>query len=271
MPIHATDAIVLRTYPLGESDRLVVFLTRDQGKKRGVARGARRSRRRFGGALEPLTRVRLAYFEKEHRELVVLDYAEPVQSPLLSSDVEALSQATYFAELLDAWAPQDHPNERLFRLGAAAVGAMARGVPPGLLARYFEYWLLRLEGVYPALDVCARCGKPLEAIGAQLAADADALICLGCAPRAEADLSPTGLAFLRLAARQPPETVPPDALPERAGRELERLHGALLARHLEREPRSRRVTREISAGLARAAERAGADVDGRVPFALPAG
>lgn len=258
MPLYATDALVLRTYQLGETDRLVVFLTRDRGKKRGVARGARRSRRRFGGALEPLTRARVAYFEKEHRELVVLDYAEPVQSPLLSADVEALSHAAYFAELLDAWAPQDHPNEKLFRLGAAALGAMAQGVPSGLLARYFEYWLLRLEGVYPNIDACARCRIPLDTIGAYLAADVDALICLGCAPRAEADLSPTGLAFLRRAARHPPEAVPVELLPEHVGRELERLHGALLSRHLERELRSRRVTREICAALARVPVTAGA-------------
>jgi len=55
MPAHTTDALILRTYKLGESDRIVVFLTRDRGKKRGVAKNARQSRRRFGGALEPLT------------------------------------------------------------------------------------------------------------------------------------------------------------------------------------------------------------------------
>ena len=80
MPLYTTEAIVLRTYQLGETDRIVVFLTRDRGQEaRGRPRGARRSRRRFGGALEPLTRVRVAYFEKENRELVSLDYAEPLQ------------------------------------------------------------------------------------------------------------------------------------------------------------------------------------------------
>ncbi len=258
MPLFASDALVLRTYQLGETDRLVVFLTRDRGKKRGVARGARRSRRRFGGALEPFTRVRISYFEREQRELVVLDYAEPVQSPLASSDVESLSHASYFAELLDAWAPQDHPNERLFRLGCAALGAMARGVPAGVLARYFEYWLLRLEGVYPGIETCARCQAPLEATGAYLVTAADALICPGCAPRADVDLSPAALAFLRQAGRRPPEDLGSDLLPERAGRDLERLHGALLVRYLDREPRSRRVTREIRAALARVPVAAGA-------------
>jgi DNA repair protein RecO (recombination protein O) len=82
MPLFTADALVLRTYTLGESDRIVVFLTADRGKKRGVARAARRPRSRFVGALEPFTQVRVAYFEKETRELVSLNYAEPVRSPL---------------------------------------------------------------------------------------------------------------------------------------------------------------------------------------------
>ena len=71
MPLHTTDALILRTYKLGESDRIVVFLTRDRGKKRGVAKNARQSRRRFGGALEPMTYGRVGYVERERRELVL--------------------------------------------------------------------------------------------------------------------------------------------------------------------------------------------------------
>src|ERR671929_1903535 len=82
MPLYTADALILRTYKLGEADRIVVFLTRDRGKKRGVAKGARRQRSRFVGALEPLTEVRVTYFEKERRELVGLNYAETVRSPL---------------------------------------------------------------------------------------------------------------------------------------------------------------------------------------------
>ena len=82
MPLYTADALILRTYKLGEADRIVVFLTRDRGKKRGVAEGARRQRSRFLGALEPMTEVRVAYFEKERRELVGLNYAETIRSPL---------------------------------------------------------------------------------------------------------------------------------------------------------------------------------------------
>src|SRR5882672_9412883 len=104
MPLYTTDALILRTYKLGESDRIVVFLTRDRGKKRGVARNARQSRRRFGGALEPLTHGRVGYMERERRDLVRLDYVEQLRSPLSAIHGEALGYVSYFAELIDEWA-----------------------------------------------------------------------------------------------------------------------------------------------------------------------
>src|SRR4051812_12474010 len=148
MPLYTTDALILRTYKLGESDRIVVFLTRDRGKRRGVAKNARQSRRRFGGALEPMTCGRVQYMERERRDLVFLHYVEATRSPLSAADGEALGYIGYFAELIDEWAPDADPNEALFRLGSSVVDAIASGGQIEPLARYFEYWLLRLQGVY---------------------------------------------------------------------------------------------------------------------------
>src|SRR5438046_5612341 len=148
MPLYTTDALILRTYKLGESDRIVVFLTRDRGKKRGVAKNARQSRRRFGGALEPLTYGRVGYFERERRELVSLNFVEPARSPLSAVEGEALGYVGYFADLIDEWAQEADPNETLYRLGASMVDAIAEGVPIEPLARYFGCWLLRLQGGY---------------------------------------------------------------------------------------------------------------------------
>src|SRR3954466_3593310 len=164
MPLYTADALVLRTYKLGESDRIVVFLTEDRGQKGGVAKGARRPKSKFVGALEPLTRVRVAYFEKERRELVGVNYAEPARSPL-SARPEALGHVGYFAELLDEWAQDGDPNERLYRLGASLVDALAEGVSIEPLARYFEFWLLRLQGVYPSIAACHGCGGGLDVPG----------------------------------------------------------------------------------------------------------
>jgi len=221
VPLHTADALVLRTYKLGEADRIVVFLTRDRGKKRGVAKGARRQRSRFAGALEPLTEVRVAYFESERRELVGLNYAETVRSPLSMtasgrSDASGLTGqyllVEYIAELLDEWAQDSDADDRLYRLGASMLDALTAGAPAEPLTRYFEYWLLRLQGVYPEL---------------------------------RGTLSPGALAFLTAARTVPPHDVGTVQADARVLRELEGVHRALIATHLEKTLKSDRVLREL--------------------------
>jgi DNA repair protein RecO (recombination protein O) len=211
MPLHTTDALILRTYKLGESDRIVVFLTRDRGKKRGVAKNARQSRRRFGGGLEPLTCGRVAYMEHERRELVQLRYVEATRSPMSAASGEALGYVGYFAELIDECAPEADPNETLFRLGASIVDALAEGVPVVPLARYFEYWLLRLQGVYQV--------DPRASLGAR--------------------------AFLESAKSCSPLALGRVRVSPRALDEIEASHRALIAMHLEKDLKSVRVLREL--------------------------
>src|SRR5690606_18703196 len=218
---------------------------RDRGKKRGVARGARRSRRRFAGALEPLTLVCAAYTEREQRDLVQLTYAEAVRSPL-SAPGEACTYASYFAELLDEWASDNDPQERLFRLGAAVLEALTAGAPAGPLARYFEYWLLRLEGVYPSVTACPRCGTPFGD-GAVLEARSHWYLCTTCASgQGGVRVSPEALAFLKACAGRSPSRLGEVAPQPRALAELQAAHRLLLVWHLDREPRSARVLREMN-------------------------
>jgi DNA repair protein RecO (recombination protein O) len=211
MPLYTADALVLRTYKLAEADRIVVFLTRDRGKKRGVAPHARRPRSRFTGALEPLTEVRVAYFEKERRELVTLNFAETIRSPLAAATPESLAYSHYFAELIDAWAADADADERLFRLGCSVLDALATGTAPDALARYFECWLLRLQGVYPPDLSLSR--------GALAFVDATRLV----GPEAAATLGASPWVL----------------------RELELKHQAVITTHLEKELRSVRVMNEI--------------------------
>jgi DNA repair protein RecO (recombination protein O) len=252
MPLFTSDALILRTYKLGEADRIVVFLTRDRGKKRGVARGARRARSPFVGALEPLTQVRVAYFEKERRELVSLNYAEAGRSPLSSREGSGLGHVGYFAELIDECAPDAHADERLYRLGAAITDALARGVAVEPLARYFEYWLLRLQGVYPSLTACHRCSEPFADV-VFLARGDRVFVCEPCAPVpagapevTDIGLTSESLKFLQLARRTSPDGVGGLALSEIASRELESVHRALITAHLEKELRSARVLRSLN-------------------------
>jgi DNA repair protein RecO (recombination protein O) len=221
VPLYTADALVLRTYKLGEADRIVVFLTRDRGKKRGVAKGARRPRSRFLGALEPLTEVRVAYFEKERRELVGLNYAETIRSPLaMVGPADAghddggagLGYVGYFAELLDEWAQEADADERLYRLGASMLDGLAAGAPLEPLARYFEYWLLRLQGVYP---------------------------------ESRGTLSAAAAAFLAASRGVAPARVGELPAEHRTLTELEHVHRALIAMHLEKTLKSDRVLRDL--------------------------
>jgi len=249
MPLYTTEAIVLRTYKLGEVDRIVVFLTRDRGKRRGVAQGARRMRSRFGGALEPLTRIGVTYFEKESRDLVSLNYAEPLNSLLLSGRTDALGHAGYFAELIDECAPEADPNETLYRLGSALLDAMVGGALIEPLARYFEYWMLRLQGVYPSVLACAACAATLGGErGAVLLAGDHQYLCAGCAgsvPGRAVPLSAEAVAFLRTAATASPSRIGTSPVSPQALRELEVVHRSLIATHLEKELKSVRVLREM--------------------------
>jgi DNA repair protein RecO (recombination protein O) len=231
VPLYTADALILRTYKLGEADRIVVFLTRDRGKKRGVAKGARRPRSRFVGALEPLTEARVAYFEKERRELVGLNFAETIRSPLaLVGPAYASAQATgdghyvretndgalgyvsYFAELLDEWAQEADADERLYRLGASMLNALSAGAPVEPLARYFEYWLLRLQGVYP---------------------------------ESKGTLSEPAIAFLAASRSVGPDRVSELPAERRMLKELEQVHRGLITMHLEKTLKSDRVLRDL--------------------------
>jgi DNA repair protein RecO (recombination protein O) len=251
MTAYSVDALILRTYRYGEADQIVVFLTEEHGKKRGVAKNATKSRRRFGAALAPLTRGRVAYVEREHRELVRLDRVEPRAIPLGDADgrengeaAHVLGHAGYFAELLDEWAPDGSPNARLYRLGVAVGGALRSAESVDALARYFEYWLLRLEGVYPALDACPRCGRRVLASGAVFVVGERTYVCDGCA-QGGSRLSPDAVTFLRDAGRRTPADVAAGGTSAIALREIEQVHDRLIAVHLEKELRSARVVREL--------------------------
>jgi DNA repair protein RecO (recombination protein O) len=249
MPVYTSEALILRTYKLAEADRIVVFLTRDRGKKRGVAKGARRARSRFVGTLEPLTRAGVAYYERELRDLVRINYVEPQSSALSAvargtQDASALGHAEYFAELIDEWAPEGHADERLYRLGASVIDALADGAPTEALARYFEFWLLRLQGVYPQLSSCPECGGAFDG-GAVMPARELYYVCRRCASSGGTALSLAALHFLRAAVTSGPEAL--IALPLEAGaaRELETAHRRLFLVHLEKELKSARVLRQI--------------------------
>jgi DNA repair protein RecO (recombination protein O) len=163
MPLHNTEAFVLRTYWLAEADKICVFLTRDSGKVRGVAHGARKPASRFGSALEPFTEVALSFFQKEGRELVSVSSCDILRTHFhrAAQDLETAVAFSYMAELLIEFLPEHEPNERVYRLVSATLDAIEAGHDLRRIIRYFESWLLRLVGFFPDISRCSSCSEIL--------------------------------------------------------------------------------------------------------------
>lgn len=160
MPARVSESFVLRTYPFREADLVVSFFTRDLGKLRGIARRARRPKSPFGSGLERLSQVRMAYFQKENAELASLSGCELIESQFaLQSDYASSMALDYFTEVTEQLLPPHEPNERFYRLLAAALAYLRGATDADRSARmwtavtYVSIWAVRLAGVWPDFRV----------------------------------------------------------------------------------------------------------------------
>jgi DNA repair protein RecO (recombination protein O) len=179
--LHTSEALLLDVRDLAERDRIVTFLTRERGKKSGVARGARARHSRFAGQLQPLGKAQITWFEKPGRDLVRISAVELVR-PVhrLQADLEGILLGSYLADHMLEFAQEDESSELLFRLLDSTLEALLAGVDQDVAARYFECWVLRLGGIFPAPDACPRCATPLAA-RAVLPPHGETLLCPACA------------------------------------------------------------------------------------------
>lgn len=188
MPLVDTESLVIRSYNLAEADKIVVLLTREHGVVRGVAKGAKRLKSRFGSGLELFSIVRVEYFEKESSELVSIQKVDLIKSSFeAASNPEFLQKFSYLADLLITFSPPNDPNETLYRMVKACIEASAdRTATLPAVGVYFELWLLRLSGFLPDWSKCDRCGRSFEA-GEAAAVQPDMhLRCSNCRPSAMA-------------------------------------------------------------------------------------
>lgn len=230
---HAAEAIVLRTYPYNEADLLITLFTRQQGKVRGIAKSAMKSRKRFGGALEPMTYVRAQFTEKPRQELVRMDGFEIVASPLSSPvDYARATALAFLAEVLDQLLPDHDPQDAVFRLTLATLEELQNG-SIWLPITYFALWTTRLMGWLPELDRCVECGDSL-AHGAYFHATRDGLYCLQHKRPSATSLSVESATLARQMLRKPLPALAEIVLGRNDAADLRRLLVQSLERHMER-------------------------------------
>jgi DNA repair protein RecO (recombination protein O) len=174
---HQAEAVVLRSWPIHEADQIITLFTRDMGKIRGVAKSAAKSRRRFGGALEPMTHVRASYVERPRQELVRLDSFEILRSPLSSPvDYGRAAALAFFVEILEETLPDHDPQDHIFRL-LIAVLEHTRVDCIWMPVTYFALWMTRLLGWLPDLSRCRLCGERLTGPSVYFDVGFDGLFC----------------------------------------------------------------------------------------------
>lgn len=195
MSLKDTEALVLKSYNLSEADRIVVFFTRQFGVVRGVAKGAKRLRSRFGSTLEPFSTVNLTFFQKEDRELVSIQNVELQRSRFdVASDPAFLAAYSHIADLLTAFALPHDADEKLYRMISACLSADIHSEDLEIVQLYFQLWLLRLSGLLPDWSRCEECGSGIDTARNAYLATSFQLRCERCRQRHSlAEISPNEL------------------------------------------------------------------------------
>ncbi len=233
------EAIVLRVWPFQEADLLVSLFTREQGRVKGVARHAMRSRRRFGGALEPMTYVRATYAERPRQELVRLDAFEILSSPLSKPiDYTRTAALQMVAEVVEEALPEGAPEDSVFRLVLAVLDEMQVG-RVWMPVTYFCLWMSRLMGWMPELGRCVVCGLVLDPRGGEggkvwYSATSDGVTCGDDRRPASVALSAASVGEAGRIFRGTVKGLAQEHWPKGRGADLRRFAVETLERHLER-------------------------------------
>jgi DNA repair protein RecO (recombination protein O) len=234
MPLKQSEAIILRTYPLREADLLVTLFTRAEGKVKGVAKSAKRSQKRFGGALEPATCVRVFWQDRPGSELANLDSCDVLLSPLSAPvDYARCVALSHVAEMLDEVMPDREVNDTIFRLAWAVLQSLET---PDIWMpiAYFDLWMIRLLGFLPPLDECIDCGDSLLGQPAWFHALRDGLVCQRDRRIASSEMSIESRDLARRMFRNPVDCFADEPSPNSRLADLRKFLMQIIDRHLDR-------------------------------------
>jgi len=238
MGVLTSEVVVLRTWPVHEADAIVSFFARDYGRLRGVAKAALKSRRRFGGALEPMTLARAWFAERPRQELVRLDQLEILRSPLSAPvDHTRMAVLSFFAEVIDEALPEHDPQETVFRLLVSVLEQTTRE-QPWMPLTYFSLWMTRLMGLLPDIGRCIVCGEVLRGEEVSYGSYTDGLFCGLHRNGAASDLSADSWQLAQRMLKAPASAFANEAWTRKRGQDLRRFTLQMLERHLERKLKS---------------------------------
>jgi DNA repair protein RecO (recombination protein O) len=236
MPVRETEAIILQTVPFNEADKIVSFLSREEGRARGVAPNARKSLKRFGATLEPLSHVRLRYLDHPARGLVRLESAELLDSFFeIQSEYEVAVGLSYVAEVCELLLPEREANSPFFRLVLLVMTEVRRTGDIWRPLTYFDLWAVKLAGLLPPMTVCIRCREPLEAgHPAWFRPHWDGLLCKSCRGEDAWTLSKESRALAHEMLNTALPAISSEGWSKARADDLRRFLGQHLERHVER-------------------------------------
>jgi len=245
MPVFEDEAIVIRQYTLSDSDRIIHFLTRANGKVRAVAKGARKPQIPGSGHLEPLNHIRLEFYLREGKDLSQIRRTELIHSYLgRNPSLSRMAAFHYFAEICNELVPDNQGNSPFFRVFLASLNAGETcGIQPALI-RYFEVWCLRLSGLLPNYAYCSDCGKCVKDDEFFAWLDAGQARCNACARGCGVKIGAAASTALVAMGRLSPEQFVSLYGTEEAIRDMEPLTQKLLELHLEKKLKSYRILKE---------------------------
>jgi len=245
MSALSSEAVVLRTWPVHEADLIVSFFTRNYGRMRGVAKAALKSRKRFGGALEPMTLARAWFAERPRQELVRLDQLEIVRSPLAAPvDHTRMAVLSFYAEVIDEALPERDPQDTVFRLLVSVLeqthAAQSETMQPWMALTYFSLWMTRLMGLLPDIGHCIMCGEALASHAADISYSSynDGLFCALHRNGSASALSADSWQLAQRMLKSPASAFAGEPWTRRRGQDLRRFTLQTLERHLERKLKS---------------------------------
>jgi DNA repair protein RecO (recombination protein O) len=237
MPKDQTEAIVLRTFNVGDQDKIAVFFSRDRGILKGIAKGARKFGNRFGSCLEPSSYINVYFYEKENKELVTVSNCDLLESFFdIQSRLESAFTLCYFSELIENSLPSRSEEDTLFRLLLQILRALKQEKELVFLTAYFELWFLKINGFFPDMKKCKKCHKNIETTG-WLSVKRDGILCSRCSPTDREKISLEEISVYSWILKNPPVSEKKYPFSREQIQNARKVLKNLIVFHMEKRPR----------------------------------